>query len=302
MRDLLRYLWHYYIWMLKHPLNRGHPVRTLARYLAWHLGCRLLRYPVLYPFVNDLQLAIGAGDRGATSVVYFGLEEYEDMAFCAHCLRPGELFVDVGACFGTYSLLAASAAGAEVMAFEPNPVTAERLLDNVRLNRMESAIDVRQAAVGAEAGSVWMTTQYTAANHIVRAEDMDADKRVSVPLTTLDEEVAGQNPVLMKIDAEGYEQFVVDGASRLLGEQSLLAVLVEEVELHTRYDAGADIHEHMLAHGFRSYRYAPETRRLEDLDGARNQYSYNTLYVRDVAQVEDRVRTASAFTIHGQSV
>lgn len=44
---------------------------------------------------------------GATGNWYCGLQEYEDMSFVLHALRPGDLFVDVGANIGSYSILAA---------------------------------------------------------------------------------------------------------------------------------------------------------------------------------------------------
>ena len=53
-------------------------------------------------------------------------------------MRPGDVFVDVGANIGLYTLIAAHIVGASgrVYAFEPGSETYRRLLSNVQLNQM----------------------------------------------------------------------------------------------------------------------------------------------------------------------
>jgi tRNA G37 N-methylase Trm5 len=59
--------------------------------------------------------------KGAVHYIAPRLGEFEEMAFVMHFLRSGELFVDVRANVGAFTVLAAGVAGAEVRAFEPNP-------------------------------------------------------------------------------------------------------------------------------------------------------------------------------------
>ena len=63
-----------------------------------------------------------------TGNIYCGLVEFADMAFVLHVLRAGDLFVDIGANAGAYTLLASSVAGAKTTCFEPAPATYARLL------------------------------------------------------------------------------------------------------------------------------------------------------------------------------
>ena len=77
--------------------------------------------------------------KGAAHYITPRLCEFEEMAFVMHFLRPGELFVDVGANVGAFTVLAAGVAGAAVRAFEPNPGTFEMLERNVRLNGLQEA-------------------------------------------------------------------------------------------------------------------------------------------------------------------
>jgi predicted RNA methylase len=70
---------------------------------------------------------------GATQKIYCSLQEFEDMALLLHVLRPGDLFVDVGANVGSYTILAAGVCGANVISIEPVPSTFTHLADNIHL-------------------------------------------------------------------------------------------------------------------------------------------------------------------------
>ncbi len=65
-------------------------------------------------------------------------------------LKPGELFVDVGANVGYFSLLAARLGG-RVIAFEPNPKCREEFARNIALNGFRN-IDVRSTGIADRRG------------------------------------------------------------------------------------------------------------------------------------------------------
>jgi len=92
--------------ILNHPLNRSHRMRALWRFVRWQVGIRLVHAPVLVPFIENIGMFAQQGMTGATGNIYCGLHEFEDMALVLHSIRPGDLFVDVGANVGSYSLLA----------------------------------------------------------------------------------------------------------------------------------------------------------------------------------------------------
>ena len=68
------------------------------------------------------------GETGLTGNLYAGLHEFADMAFVMHALRPTDLFVDIGANAGSYTILACAVAKARGCAFEPLPSTYRRLV------------------------------------------------------------------------------------------------------------------------------------------------------------------------------
>lgn len=237
--------------------------------------------------------------HGATGNVYVGLMEFEDMAFVLHLLREGDQFLDVGANAGVYSILA-GVRGVRVLAMEPVPASYEQLLDNIHLNRFETRIDARKLGVGKEAGELRFSTATGPTNHVLVDGKGDAQS-VTVPVDSLDNIAAGWAPVMMKIDVEGFEANVIEGAPALLAHPSLQAVLIELNGLGARYGfSDADIHARLLDFGFHPMRYEPFARRLVALEG--HNTSGNTLYVRASAALEQRLREAPVARAVGVSV
>ena len=80
---------------------------------------------------------------GVTGNIYAGLHEFADMAFVLHFLRAGDLFADVGANVGSYTILASGVVGCRTVAFEPDPVTAAALERNINLNKIAERVELR---------------------------------------------------------------------------------------------------------------------------------------------------------------
>ena len=92
------------------------------------------------------------------------------------------------------------------------------------------------------------------------------------------------------------------GPEEVLAKPSLLAVIMELNGSGGRYDFDEDnVYGRMVNYGFAPYTYDPYQRSLKELKG-KNQAAGNTLFVREVAAVRERLQTARAFTVHGESL
>ena len=89
------------------------------------------------------------------------------MAFTVHLLRDSDLFVDVGANVGTYSVLASGVSGAKTIALEPVPSTFDKLVDHINLNRINGLVDARQIGVSSSPGRLSFTADKGATNTVV---------------------------------------------------------------------------------------------------------------------------------------
>ena len=141
---MLRMLKH----LMNHPLNRTSRLGSVSRFVRWQLSTRLMPVPHLVPFVDETFLVMERGMTGASGNWYSGLHEHADMAFTLHLLREGDFFADVGANIGSYTLLAAGAAGADAAAFEPIPQTFESLQRNIAFNRLANRVTCHNVGVG----------------------------------------------------------------------------------------------------------------------------------------------------------
>ena len=95
-----------------HPLTRDNTFKSLLRFVRWQIGSRLVPGPIVYDWINGSRFLVRAGETGLTGNVYTGLHEFQDMGFLLHVLGDGDLFIDVGANVGSYTILACSSRGA----------------------------------------------------------------------------------------------------------------------------------------------------------------------------------------------
>lgn len=285
LAQLLTFVWN-------HPLNAGNKVAALGRVARWQAASRLLAGPFALPFVEDTSLLVCRGMTGATGNWYCGLHEVADMAFVLHFLRPGDHFLDVGANVGSYTVLAAGAAGATVTSVEPVPTTFLHLQRNIALNGLSSAVTAWQGGLSDTAGLLKFTEGLDTMNHVVAAEE--TGPAVDVRVRTMDDLLGPDAPVLIKIDVEGHERAVLLGATRTLADPRVLAVVMETNGSGARYGfSDEQVAALMVGHGFSPRGYDPFARRLLEASHAGG----NTIFVRDVTVVETRLRTSRKYRL-----
>jgi FkbM family methyltransferase len=285
----------------EHPLNRKRKVASMLRLVSWQLGSRIASGPVTINFVNDAKLLVRPGMTGATGNIYTGLHEFEDMAFVLHVLRTSDLFVDVGANVGSYTILASAGLGVKTIAFEPIPTTYGHLVDNIDLNGVHDLVTAHNIGVGAERGELIFTSSLDTVNHVLGAAESDiASTKIAV--NTLDEMLGESRPTVIKIDVEGFETRVIDGAGKALSRDTLLAVVMELNGSGERYGFDeSTLHARMLGYAFRPFTYSPFTRQLLSLEGKKST-SGNTLYIKNLERVQERLVSAQPFTVLGHTI
>jgi FkbM family methyltransferase len=282
-----------------HPLNREHKLSSIIRFAKWQVGSRLVPGAIVYDWINGSRFLVRTGEKGLTVNIYTGLYEFPDMGFLLHFLRAEDLFVDIGANVGSYSILACSAVGARGVAFEPVPSTYKRLVENIRLNHLDERVKCINKGVGAQQGTITFTSDSDTTNHVLAPGEQSSNK-VTVEVTSLDTVLQGECPSLIKIDVEGFETPVLDGAQETLENTRLDAVIMELNGSGSRYGfEETKILDMMINKGFRTYSYNPFTRTLINLEG-KNLNSGNTLFIRNKSLVQERLRLAPKVSVYGR--
>lgn len=298
---MFRAVWNIVKFIGEHPLARRHRARSLIGIARWQIVSRLAPGPVIVPFTSKAKLLVERGMTGATGNIYSGLHEFEDMSFLLHFLRPEDLFADVGANVGSYTILAAANVGARAISFEPVPSTQEWLRLNIALNGAEALVERRMQALGAEAGTIRFTRDHGTVNRVAGASrDGSEGAVIDVEITTLDAALAGRCPALIKIDVEGYETAAIAGAEKTLALPGLKAIIMEfnGQGKDFGYDE-ASLRAKMRGFGFEECTYSPFDRKLVAADLAK---ADNVILVRDRAFVEARLASAPAFEALGEKI
>jgi FkbM family methyltransferase len=277
----------------EHPFNRARKARSLLRYLAWNLGRRMLsRADYSIELLPGTRILVSNRENFATLVYTCGLYDFEDMLFLLHFLRPGDWFGDFGANVGVYSVLAGTR-GASVLAVEPVPDTFERLCVNLRMNSVQ-AVPVN-CGLSDRTQVLSFTSDRGAMNKVATRAGPNT---FQVEVVRADELVRQTNsaPCLLKVDVEGYEWPLLNGAVDLLST-SLLAIIVEMNESGREYGySDESVHSFLRSSGFSPYRYDPFSRKLFAREGI-NRESFNTLYLKDSAMPTLRERVMGAESV-----
>lgn len=153
-------------------------------------------------------------------------------------LRPGDVFWDVGANVGAYSLVAARAGGGRVrvVAVEPAYATYAALCDNVVLNGLADVISPLPLVLGDAPRVGVLSYSAVEAGAAIHTLDGAVERRLDVAfrqpvlvhsVDDLVERFGLPAPTLMKVDVDGAEAAVLAGAARTLAAGTVRSLLVE---------------------------------------------------------------------------
>jgi FkbM family methyltransferase len=215
-------------------------------------------------------------------------------------LRPGDVFVDVGANIGLFSLIAANRVGDSgmVYAFEPSAKTFHRLRENTKLNNFQN-VQCYQLALSDEFGKspfytsedgfdAWNSFAHPIAGEffakeIIQCETWDRFARTHGLLGRV---------AMMKIDVEGWESKVLQGAKESLSRQDAPVLQVEFTD-EAAVSAGSSCKYLYLAlenFGYRIFTYEFTRRKLMH-DPLRENYPYiNLIATKSPEETNRRLR------------
>lgn len=179
-------------------------------------------YRVLRGHLRGAKFVLGAleGEGGGGSV-YFNLVEPEQTSVFVENLSEGDVFFDVGANVGYYTVLSSRLVGKSglVVAFEPVARNLAHLYNHVELNNSENVKIIPSACSDEISLAAFSAGPNNAMGHLTGENNSNDQTRARnlmlVPTVTLDAVVErlGVVPTVLKIDVEGAELSVLRGAS-----------------------------------------------------------------------------------------
>lgn len=157
-------------------------------------------------------------------------------------LDESDIVWDVGANFGPYSVFSANIADT-VVAFEPHPEAVEMLERNRALN--EAGFEIREYALGSETTTQTIETSGTTEHHVT-----EEGGEHSIKIETADSQTP--TPTVVKIDVEGYEADVIDGAGELLDREKprLWFIEIHPTQLESYGREPSDVIDRLHEHNY----------------------------------------------------
>lgn len=210
-----------------------------GRYRAMNRLCRRPPSPFLMTLPDELggySYTCDLRDSIAREVCFTGRYEPQDTALLRQLLKPGMTFVDVGANWGYFTLLAAHlvGAGGRVLSLEPDPRLYKILSGNIDRNRLRH-VSAHCVAASDRNGTLTLAGFDEGGGNFglsrVVEEKPDGVGRFSVaarPLDALLEEHGGfPNVDVLKMDIEGAEDLALQGMRAGLVRRRYKCVLLE---------------------------------------------------------------------------
>lgn len=231
--------------------------------------------------------------------IYTDVFEESELSFIKHYLKKGEVFVDIGANVGLFTVHAAKYVGTpgKIIAFEPSPTTYNRLLENIELNKY-SNVETHQLGISGKNEILEMNISqdgFDAWNSFSKPTQGSLLKKQSVSCIQIDrmDEVDSDfyRASLIKMDIEGWELFALKGGEKFFRTENSPTILIEFTDLNA-INAGTsckEVYEYLNYLGYELYEFDEINLKLVHKP-LEQQYPYNNLIAtKSVKLVNDRL-------------
>lgn len=193
---------------------------------------KVLRLPLRLVPPRSILTVRGGVNKGAKWIAgsslhscWLGTYEADKQDAVARLVKPGMTVWDIGANAGFYTVAFSRlvGSGGRVYAFEPFAENADNILGHIRLNTLRNAVLVQAALAGTDGLAAFEPGVFNASGRIV--ENHTPYLVPSITVDTFIRRSPDSRPELLKIDVEGAEASLLDGARELLRDSSPTIIL-----------------------------------------------------------------------------
>ena len=231
METLGQYIGKRWKHFFKQKSMREDPFGTIFRAFIWVIHCtfKLPAIAKLKPW--DVKLFLPPKlRRGGGTMIYIAREYYEpEIKLLDYLLSPGDIFIDGGANLGVFTVIASKLVGikGKVLAFEPAEENFKLLKKNIELNHQQN-VNIYSIALSNKEGETKLHHIDNAPTSYSFGDDSESSIEYEViKTTTLDSIIEDSNlnrVDVIKLDVEGAEELVFQGATKVLEEFSPIII------------------------------------------------------------------------------
>lgn len=273
-------------------------VKFLFRFFKWQFISKVLKSNLVFSFTPNSKLFLMNGFQALSGNYYFGVAEPDAMPFVLHVLRADDLFIDIGANGGAYTVLASGEKKAHTVAIEAAPDTFIGLNKNIRLNNLDTMVEAWNVAISDKNGYLPFTTGDHATNRVSFDDRPDI---VQVEAKTLDTILNGRIPTILKLDIEGHEHNALLGGINSIVHEDCKAMVIEFANTGEYYGYGNNAtHKLLTDWGFKPYKYDYKNKHLVLLYPLATYFEFNMIYIKDLPFIEKRLASAEHILMSGE--
>lgn len=215
--------------VFSHPLNKNQPLLTLQKVLWWKWNQQVIKQPVIVNLLDAAKFLCYPNSSYGSFVFYARYPEYEEMKFLEEVIKPKDVCVDVGANVGAVTVLMAhQASKGKIFSFEPTPSLVPKINENVVINNFENRVEVIEKAVANKNGKLsFALTSESEVNHISTERDEHSTTVTSTSLDSFLKRKQVKDLDILKVDVEGAELSVFQGAKKSLKDKRVSIIVFE---------------------------------------------------------------------------
>ncbi len=203
-----------------------------------------------------------------SSHIYCGAFEWEEREWLLSELKSDDVFFDIGANIGLFTLLAGERCR-KVVAFEPTDETFSILTGNVKLNNSPGNIELIHAAASDKNGTqdIYVLTNGKDAWNSMAVKPEAGEYRVdNIKTVNVDELIASGSiptPRVIKIDVEGWELHVLKGLENTIAQHKpVMLIEFTESNLKAAGTSAAELGKYILSKNYELFAYDPRHKKL----------------------------------------
>lgn len=206
--------------------NNVKPSTTIKLYIK-----RLLSNDKILIRFNGFSMNAGAKSAIEQNILFSTYNEKAVLSIIKRFAQDGYDLIDVGANVGIHSLTAASAnTKIEIFSFEPEPSNFNDFIKNISLNNFKN-INPFNMGLGNFKGLAELNVNegWNKGKHSLKVSFSENSKKASILVSLLDDfkVFITSKKIIIKIDVEGFEKEVIEGAKELLNQVQEAVVIIE---------------------------------------------------------------------------
>jgi FkbM family methyltransferase len=194
---------------------------------------------------NDFKIYAGINSSIESNIIFNDYNEITVLKIIKNYCAKNYNFIDVGANIGLHSLTAASSnAAIEIFSFEPEPDNYLSFIKNIGLNEYANIRPFRLGVGNFKGNTILNINEgWNKGKHSLKVNFNENSKKINIPVIQLDDFKENLNFkfLLIKIDVEGFEKEVVEGANQVLDAAENVVLIIELITEINGFDTCKEI-------------------------------------------------------------